>query len=359
MPDDTNQSNNQNAPSPSPTNSTPYASVNRPVGTAPYGSRPPKKSSRKKLYIIGGIGLAILVAGLTIGAMFLWGRFVQPQPAVEQPATLDTLGDVLINAGDSRDDTSVLIAASADPFAVVRKVGDRTWVGLPLEARVFTFSYTSGDQNKVNTKASLVASVLTTKHFNELTGVSDVKDDYGKERYFSSDTLSCIMNTGKVAASQDEATVGQSGEMSVTMNYAVDLACAENAAFEKAQQETAPYVAGYFASRSDDKNDVIFGTPEVQNGATDGYKYARVVVRSLSKVSEVPVAEFYQIPNSDNWKLFTVAVERDKIPCSQYNSEELTNVYSGFSCWDETAKSASYVKAKAPTFEIEAGAIGG
>lgn len=357
MPDDTNQSNNQNAPSPSPTNSTPYVPVNQPVGTTPYGSRPPQKISRKKkLYIIGGIGLAILVAGLTIGAMFFWGRFVQPQPAVEPPATLDTLGDMLVSGVSRRDSTSVLTATPSDPFAVIDKVGEHAWVGLSRDARVLAFSSTVNEAARAADDYAKLASLLKDKKFTEVNAVSSAKVDYSEtevsSRYFASDTLACVLSSVHVTMPAEEADT--------ETTHTVSVSCAEKTAFEKTQQDAAPYITAYFANRTGVATDVVFGTPEVQNGAMEGYKYARVVALTLgNNMAEVPIAEFYQVPNSDSWKLFTVAVERDKIPCSQYNSEELTNVYSGFSCWDEAAKSASYVQAKAPTFEIEAGAIGG
>lgn len=80
----------------------------------------------------------------------------------------------------------------------------------------------------------------------------------------------------------------------------------------------------------------------VQKSAIDGYNNAYAKI-SGSGFDSSSVAYFYQTTDS-SWHFFTVSKDKNKIACSEYNSDDLINAFIGFTCWDTANNISSFVE---------------
>ena len=110
-----------------------------------------------------------------------------------------------------------------------------------------------------------------------------------------------------------------------------------------------------YAQSSPERSGVAIEEPFVTESAIDGYKTAKAIVAD-GEPNQRLAALFYQKPD-ESWHFFAAAIDPDMILCADFNSDDLTNAFVGFTCVDEMGVS-SFVQTPEPTFEVIPGSSG-
>lgn len=125
----------------------------------------------------------------------------------------------------------------------------------------------------------------------------------------------------------------------------VSVGCAMLANYEQAANAVAPFYDSY--SKTDGKHDsiLVFGAPEIANGA-NGYQRAALYQEDSRGVDQANSgnyafqAIYYKAPNSKTWQYFgRVSSDTDEIiDCSKVNTDALRQAFSGMNCYDQATK---------------------
>lgn len=303
-----------------------------------------KNSTIRKLsYALGAIIAVAAAAILTVILLKSYGTPIK-QTATVESVSLPSLGDALKLSLKDTTNVTVLtnIANSSAPLA--SPIGNQNWVTVDNGSAVLEVSATSGSKDANDGDNTKAIEALKEKGLQEqvITIVPSSDDSVSRStvRYFASKDFACnVSNTFEVD------------------KYSLRVSCANKTSFSKNTQAVKPFADAYSDSSKGARNDVVFGTPSIQNSATKNYKNASLGYSEINTNNPSSVATFYQTPDS-KWHFFTVAASIDKVSCSDYKTTDLTDAFLGFSCWDATANASSFVKTAAPTFEIVPGAQG-
>lgn len=295
--------------------------------------------NKKLLYVLSSI---VAVALIAVGTALLLTKVAPKNDTSDtqgESVTLSSLtGDfktVLKNASN----VTVIEAHAASPTAVLYPLGDHVWAGIDEGSTFLSMAAEGASVEAVATYAADVEKVLAERDF-KARGDMRVSEPASLSQYFSSDDITC--------------TVTRTTKGSPTLLY---INCAHISAFAKSIGKTAPFVAAYKAAGIKGK-DVLLVNPEIQNSGTKDYKYGVVNYSLINETAKGAEALFYQLPDK-TWHFFTVAEDREKIPCSDFKTDELVNAFIGFICYDTSLNSSSYVLRPNPTFEVVPGEMGG
>jgi len=295
--------------------------------------------------ILGAVGIVLLVAGGTFAYLLINKQNSDDSVVKSDPVALSKLGDSLKSSLEDSASASVLVDKSSNPPFVIQKINDSVWIRVDNNSNVLTFSSKREDAAKNESDYGHVTELLKAKGFSETQTKDGIAVEYSSTKtstqYLSSETIVCALtNTPEVK------------------NYFLNIDCANKADFAKNTEELKPFADAYASNKENDTQAVLLGKVDIQNSATEGYKNASTTVFRLDNLSDGSTAKFYQTPGS-NWHFFMTTKDLSKIKCSDYSTTDLVSAYVGFSCWDESSNSSSFVKKDNPTFEVVPGAIGG
>ncbi len=332
-----------------------------PVSQPTYNSQPtptsltPKKSKKILLIIVSLVIVLVVAAGVFAYLLLV----VQPKKdtASVKPADLSSLGAGFKKSINDPTDSSWLVYKSTNPASVIYRYDSKNWVVTDAGANVLTFSSgrTKTTDNKADYNAVLV--YLNTNGFTEVKPTDQSSVSYSTSQaivqYFASNNFTCSMhNTPNLALN--------GGATPEPASYRLQLDCAQLSAFKNNVAAVKPLASAYDASKlTAIVQDPLFSAPtKTQSSATKDYANTSVNVASVKTPSDNSSAEFYQTPDK-NWHLFAVAKDPAKIACTDYNTDDLKKAYAGFSCWDTSTNTGSFVEQSQPTFEVVPGSIGG
>jgi len=285
---------------------------------------------KKLLIILISFVAVILVASGTLFYLVI----TKPESNLNKP-TVSTLSALLDSIKSSLKDPSTvtaLVQESGDVSSVTKNIKDNIWIMADDGSSVLSFS---SERKNADLNESDYNNVIGALKSKDLATVADSDQPFVYSavnnllQHFSSQSIVC--NLRNSPENVDDKTLA---------TYTLRLHCVEQSDFSKNTESISPFVDAYTKSKTTDKGSV-FGNPNVQIAGTEGFENANLNISDFNN-GDISKGLFYRKKDS-NWSYFKTTADQNKINCSEYNTDDLINSFTGVPCWDSLTNVSSFV----------------
>lgn len=300
-------------------------------------SRPTKKSSSKKLWII--LVVLVFLALIIATGLYVYSEFVtkkpssDPNPAVtsigtEKKAEVLSAEDTLKGLADTLRATGIGYGGTIQPYKVA---GFEFKTSVGVETRSVTVSRSPGESA---TALSAARDYLKTKNYKE----NIVEKGIGSSSFIAN------YESEKAICRAEHIKAASGSNLSLDT---VSLSCLDISDLKKIAESQKPFYELLKAARPDEivlDKVAIAGNPKIDDSYVYGYKTVEQALISgaddtSNRGGTVMKAMFYQTPDG-HWHYFTTT--DGLVDCDLYKTDDLKRAYKAKPCLD-TEDSTQYV----------------